>query len=174
MPAENVVPLIEAERIAERVRMLGEAISLDYAERELCVVVVLKGSFMFAADLLRAIQRPLTVDFLAVKSYEDATESSGVVRLTHDLSHPIAGKHVLLIEDIVDTGLTVRFLLETLQMRKPASLRLAALLHKPARARTEVAIDYLGFRIEDQFVVGYGLDHAQRHRNLPYIGVVQP
>jgi hypoxanthine phosphoribosyltransferase len=170
----NVKPLIDAARISERVRALGEAISVDYADRELCVVSVLKGSFMFAADLVRAIDRPLTVDFLAVKSYEDATESSGVVRLTHDLSHTVEGKHVLLIEDIVDTGLTVRFLLETLQTRRPASLRLAALLHKPVRARTEVHIDYLGFRIEDAFVVGYGLDHGQRHRNLPYIGVVEP
>jgi hypoxanthine phosphoribosyltransferase len=165
--------LIEAARIADRVRALGQAISMDYAEREICVVVVLKGSFMFAADLVRAIDCPLTVDFLAVKSYEDATESSGVVRLTHDLSNTVEGKHVLLVEDIVDTGLTVRFLLETLQTRKPASLRLAALLHKPARTRTEVHIDYLGFKIEDVFVVGYGLDHAQRHRNLPFIGVVE-
>ncbi|HKP60986.1 MAG TPA: hypoxanthine phosphoribosyltransferase [Polyangiales bacterium] len=166
-------PLLTTEQIAERVRELGAAITRDYADKELAMVAVLAGSFVFAADLCRAIDLPLSVDFLGVRSYGDSTSTSGVVRITHDLMRLIEGKHVLLVEDIVDTGLTVRFLMDNLQTRRPASLRLASLLNKPGRARVSVPIDYLGFTIEDVFVVGYGLDHAQRYRNLPYIGVVQ-
>jgi hypoxanthine phosphoribosyltransferase len=166
-------PLITADQIAERVRELGASITRDYADKELAMVAVLAGSFVFAADLCRAIDLPLSVDFLGVRSYGDSTSTSGVVRITHDLMRPIEGKHLLLVEDIVDTGLTVRFLMDNLQTRRPASLRLASLLNKPGRARVSVPIDYLGFTIEDVFVVGYGLDHAQRYRNLPYIGVVQ-
>lgn len=164
--------LLSEETIARRVRELGAQIMSDYAGQELAVVAVLAGSFVFCADLVRAIDLPLSVDFLGVRSYGDETTTSGVVRLTHDLTRPIADKHVLLVEDIVDTGLTVRFLMDTFRTRGPRSLRLASLLHKPARARTQVPIDYLGFTIEDVFVVGYGLDAAQKYRNLPFIGVL--
>jgi hypoxanthine phosphoribosyltransferase len=164
--------LLSAETIAARVRELGAEIARDYAGEELAVVPILAGSFVFAADLVRAIDLPLSVDFLGVRSYGDATKTSGVVRITHDLLRPIDGKHVLFVEDIVDTGLTVRFLMDAFRSRSPKSLRLASLLHKPARARVDVPIDYLGFTIEDVFVVGYGLDAAQLYRNLPYIGVV--
>lgn len=163
-------PLLSAETIAARVRELAARITADYAGEEIAVVSVLAGSFVFCADLVRAIDLPLSVDFLGVRSYGDETSSSGVVRITHDLTRPISGKHVLLVEDIVDTGLTVRFLMDMFRTRSPKSVRLASLLHKPARARTTVPIDYLGFTIEDVFVVGYGLDAAQLYRNLPYIG----
>ncbi|MET0388024.1 MAG: hypoxanthine phosphoribosyltransferase [Polyangiales bacterium] len=165
--------LLSAEVIAARVRELGSQITREYAGEELVVVSVLAGSFVFAADLVRQIDLPLSVDFLGVRSYGDETTTSGVVRITHDLVRPIADKHVLLVEDIVDTGLTVRFLLDHVKARAPRSVKLAALLHKPARSRTVVPIDYLGFTIEDVFVVGYGLDAAQRYRNLPYLGVVK-
>jgi len=164
--------LISADDVAAKVRALGAAITRDYRDRDLVIVVVLKGSFVFAADLIRNIGLPLEVDFLGVRSYGDSTETSGVVQITSDLTRTIEGKDVLLVEDIVDTGLTLRFLLDNLATRAPRSLKLAALLHKPARTRTQVAIDYLGFSIEDVFVVGYGLDYAQRHRNLPYVGVL--
>lgn len=164
--------LISASSIASRVRELGAHIARDYAGRDLVVVVVLKGSFVFAADLVRAIQAPMEIDFLGVRSYGDATESSGVVQISSDLSRSVQGKDVLLVEDIVDTGLTLRFLLDNLATRAPRSIKLAALLHKPDRTRVEVTIDYLGFTIDNVFVVGYGLDHAQRHRNLPYVGVL--
>jgi hypoxanthine phosphoribosyltransferase len=164
--------LLSAEVISARVAELGAAITRDYADKELAVVSVLAGSFVFCADLCRKINLPLSVDFLGVRSYGDETSTSGVVRITHDLMRSIEGKHVLIVEDIVDTGLTLRFLMDNLQTRQPASLKLAALLNKPERARVSVPIDYLGFTIEDVFVVGYGLDYAQRYRNLPYIGVL--
>lgn len=165
-------PLIDAEAIAARVTELGAEITRDYAGTEVVLVPVLKGSFVFAADLARQIDVPVSIDFLGVRSYGDGQESSGVVQITTDLSHSIAGKHVILVEDIVDTGLTVDYLRENLTTRQPASLKIAALLHKPARARVPVAIDYLGFTIDDVFVVGYGLDYAQKYRNLPYLAVV--
>ncbi|HET6339114.1 MAG TPA: hypoxanthine phosphoribosyltransferase [Polyangiales bacterium] len=165
-------PLLSTEVIQARVAELGAAITRDYTNKELAIVSVLAGSFVFAADLCRQIDLPLSVDFLGVRSYGDSTSTSGVVRITHDLMRPVEGKHVLLVEDIVDTGLTVRFLMDTLFTRRPASLRLASLLNKPERARVSVPIDYLGFTIEDVFVVGYGLDYAQLYRNLPYIGVL--
>ena len=165
--------LLPADVIAARVRELGAAISADYGSAPLVVVVILKGSFVFAADLVRAIDSPLEVDFLGVRSYGDATESSGIVQITSDLTRSIEGRDVLLVEDIVDTGLTLRFLLDNLRTREPRSLKLAALLHKPARTRVEVPIDYLGFTIPDVFVVGYGLDAAQRYRNLPYVGQLE-
>jgi hypoxanthine phosphoribosyltransferase len=169
----TVPQLLSAETIAARVRELGAQIQRDYAGEEIAVVAVLAGSFVFCADLVRAIDLPLSVDFLGVRSYGDDTSSSGVVRITHDLTRSITGKHVLLVEDIVDTGLTVRFLMDMFRTRSPKSLRLAALLHKPARARVNVPIDYLGFTIEDVFVVGYGLDAAQLYRNLPYLGFLE-
>ncbi len=165
-------PLLSADVIAARVRELGQAITRDYRDRDLAIVAVLSGAFVFASDLVRAIDLPLTVDFLGVRSYGDATSSSGVVQITHDIARSVENRDVLLVEDIVDTGLTVRFLIDTLKTRSPRSLALASLLHKPSRTRAAVDIAYLGFTIDDVFVVGYGLDHAQRHRNLPYLGVI--
>jgi len=136
-------------------------------------VTVLKGSFVFAADLVRAVDLPCRVEFLGVRSYGDQTSSSGGVQITHDLDRSIEGAHVILVEDIVDTGLTMAYLLDNLRTRRPASLEIAALLEKPARTRVPVSIAYLGFTIDDVFVVGYGLDHAERYRNLPYIGVLE-
>lgn len=164
--------LLTQEEIGKRVEALGKAISEDYRGRELVVVGVLKGSFVFLADLVRAIDLPISIDFLAVASYGSGTVSSGVVKLTSDLSQPIEGRHVLLVEDIVDTGLTIQYLLENLRTRRPASLAICSLLEKPARLKTPVEIAYKGFTIDDDFVVGYGLDHGERYRNLPFLGVV--
>ena len=154
-------------------RELGAEITSDYAGKPLVLLGVLKGSFVFLADLVRAIDLPLRVEFLGVQSYGDSTESSGAVRITLDLSRPIEGQDVLIVEDIVDTGLTCRYLLDQIAARGPSSVRLCSLLHKPARTVTPVDIDYLGFTIEDVFVVGYGLDAAQRHRNLPDLRVIE-
>ncbi|HKY35037.1 MAG TPA: hypoxanthine phosphoribosyltransferase [Polyangiaceae bacterium] len=165
--------LLSSEAIQSRVRELGAQIARDYAGKSLALLCVLKGSFMFAADLARAIEIPLRVEFLGVRSYGDDTRSSGVVQITQDLTRPIAGEHVLLVEDIVDTGLTLSYLREQLLARGPASVKVCALLHKPARSVNPVHIDYLGFTIQDVFVVGYGLDHAERYRNLPYVGVLE-
>ena len=170
---ERLVTLLSTEAIGARVRELGAEITREYAGKALVLVCVLKGSFVFAADLARAIQLPVRVDFLGVRSYGVDTETSGVVQITHDLSRAIEHEHLLLVEDIVDTGLTVAYLMDLLRTRGPASVRVCALLHKPARARVEVKIDFLGFTIEDRFVVGYGLDWAERYRNLPFIGVVE-
>ena len=167
----SVTPLIDASEIARRVTELGSEITRDYAGEEIVIVPVLKGSYVFAADLARKIELDVAIDFLGVRSYGDSQESSGVVEITNDLSHSIEGKHVILVEDIVDTGLTVSYLRENLVTRQPASLKIASLLHKPSRTRVAVDIDYLGFTIEDVFVVGYGLDHAQKFRNLPYLAV---
>lgn len=169
-PPARLRTLIEADVIRKRVRELGEAIRRDYVGRDLVVVPVLKGAFVFAADLVRSVDLPMQLDFLAVRSYS-GSESTGVVEITTDLSLPVAGKHVLLVEDIVDTGLTMNYLLENLETRRPKSVRVASLLHKPARMRVAVDVDYLGFSIDDVFVVGYGLDHDQRFRNLPYLAV---
>jgi hypoxanthine phosphoribosyltransferase len=167
-----IKPLIDAGTIAERVAELGAAITKDYLGEEIVLVPVLKGSYVFAADLARHIDLYVAVDFLGVRSYGDGEESSGVVQITTDLSHSIEGKHVILVEDIVDTGLTVSYLRENLVTRQPASLKIASLLHKPARTRVPVDIDYLGFTVDDVFIVGYGLDHAQKFRNLPYLAVI--
>ena len=170
---ERIVTLVDATRISDRVRELGATISADYAGRRPLLVCVLKGSFIFAADLLRAIDLPARIDFLAVRSYGEGTRSSGVVQLVQDLTRPIQGEDVIVVEDIVDTGLTLSHLLELLRMRKPASLKVCALLHKPARAQVAVGIDYLGFTVEDRFLVGYGLDQGEQHRGLPFLGVVE-
>jgi hypoxanthine phosphoribosyltransferase len=166
--------MFSAQQIAERVRALGAEITRDYAGKSLVLVGVLKGSFVFTADLARAIDLPLRIDFLGVRSYGQGTETSGVVQITHDLTRPIEHEHVILVEDIVDTGLTMAHLIDLLGTRSPATVRVCALLHKPGRARVAVPIDYLGFTIDDHFVVGYGLDHAEKYRNLPYIGVLGP
>jgi hypoxanthine phosphoribosyltransferase len=171
---ERLVTMLTQEQIAARVKELGAQITKDYAGRSLVLVVVLKGSFLFAADLCRAIaDTNVRIDFLGVRSYGEGTETSGVVQITQDLSKPIAGEDVLIVEDIVDTGLTIAHLMDLFRTRQPASVKVCAFLHKPARSRVEVKIDYLGFTIEDRFVVGYGLDFAERYRNLPYIGVVE-
>ena len=170
----EVRPLISAERIATRVDELATQITRDYAGRSVVLLSVLKGSFMFAADLARAIDLPIRLEFLGVRSYGDDTKSSGVVQITQDLTRPVAGDDLVIVEDIVDTGLTLSYLREQLKGRSPASIKVAALLHKPARIQREVEIDYLGFTIDDVFVVGYGLDYAERYRNLPYLGVLDP
>jgi hypoxanthine phosphoribosyltransferase len=164
--------LLSSEAIKSRVGELGAQIARDYAGESLVLLCVLKGSFMFAADLARAIEIPLRVEFLGVRSYGDDTRSSGVVQITQDLTRPVAGDHIVLVEDIVDTGLTLSYLREQLLARAPASVKVCALLHKPSRSVKPVYIDYLGFTVADVFVVGYGLDHAERYRNLPYVGVL--
>lgn len=169
---ENVRVLIDAATIADKVRELGARITEEYRGRELVLVPVLKGSFVFAADLARAIDIPMSIDFFGCRSYE-GQESSGVVQTTLDLTRPIEGKDVIIVEDIVDTGLTMAYMLENLETRRPHSLKLASLLHKPARTRVPVDIDYLGFTIDDVFVVGYGLDFDERYRNLPYLGILE-
>jgi hypoxanthine phosphoribosyltransferase len=170
--APEVRPLISARALGTRVRALGRAISRDYAGRTLTLVCVLKGAALFFADLVRAVDLPVELEFIGVSSYAGSTESSGEVRVWTDIAQPLAGKDVLLVEDIVDTGLTAAFLVSLLQARSPKSLALCTLLQKPSRARTRVDIAYRGFVIDDVFVVGYGLDRQGRYRNLPYLGVV--
>ena len=169
----RIVTMLSTEQIAARVRELGEAITREYTGRPLVLVCVLKGSFVFASDLMRAIDLPLRIDFLGTRSYGEGTESSGVVQITQDLSKPIENEDVIIVEDIVDTGLTIAHLMDLLRTRQPRSVKVCSLLHKPARAKVVVNIDYLGFTIEDKFVVGYGLDFAEKYRNLPYIGIVE-
>jgi hypoxanthine phosphoribosyltransferase len=171
--SERLVTMLSEKDIAARVKELGAQITKDYQNRSLVLIVVLKGSFVFASDLCRAIDLPMRIDFLGVRSYGEGTETSGVVQITQDLSKPIAEEDVLIVEDIVDSGLTIAHLMDLFRTRQPRSVNVCALLHKPARARVTVKIDYLGFTIEDKFVVGYGLDFGERHRNLPYIGVVE-
>ena len=155
--------------IAARVAELGAVIARDHAGKPLHLICVLNGAFLFMADLVRTIDLPLTIDFISVSSYGSRTESSGEVRLVKDLDQSLKGKHVVLVEDIVDTGLTMRYLLQYLEGRGPLSLRVAALLSKPSRRLVEVPVDYLGFEIEDAFVYGYGLDVDHLHRNLPFV-----
>ena len=171
--SESLVTMLSAEVIAKRIQELGAELTREYKDRALVLACVLKGSFVFAADLARAIDLPLRIDFVGTRSYGEGSESSGVVQITQDLSRPIEGEDVLIIEDIVDTGLTIAYLVDMMRVRNPRSVKVCSLLHKPARAKIEVKIDYLGFTIEDHFVVGYGLDFAEKYRNLPYIGVVQ-
>ncbi|MEO5859205.1 MAG: hypoxanthine phosphoribosyltransferase [Pyrinomonadaceae bacterium] len=170
----NLEVLFSAERIAARVAELGREIATEYAGKDLVLVGVLKGSSVFHADLMRAIDLPITIDFMAVSSYKDGLKSTGDVEILKDLSNPIRGKDVIVVEDIVDTGLTLARLLEILGSRGAASIKLASLLDKPEpRIKKELKIDYTGFVIPNKFVVGYGLDAAGRYRNLPFIGVVK-
>jgi hypoxanthine phosphoribosyltransferase len=164
--------LLTREQIADRVAVLGEQISRDYQGKDLVIVGVLTGAVTFLADLIRHITVPLELDFVAVSSYGLATKTSGEVRMVKDLGHAVQGKHVLVAEDIIDTGLTLRYLLDTLQARQPAGIACCVLLDKPSRRIVEVPVEYVGFEIEDRFVVGYGLDYAGRYRNLPYLGVL--
>ena len=162
--------LIDAETLGRRVRELAAEISSDYRDRDLALIGILKGSFVFLSDLARALSIECTVDFLGLSSYGHRTTTSGVVQITSDLTSPIEGRDVLVVEDIIDTGLTMKYLLENLSTRKPRSLKVCTLLHKPSRQQVGVPMDYLGFTIEDYFVIGYGLDYADRFRNLPFIG----
>ncbi|HEY8487296.1 MAG TPA: hypoxanthine phosphoribosyltransferase [Limnochordales bacterium] len=166
--------LLDAETLGRRVAELGQAISRDYRGLEPVLVGILKGGFLFLADLLRHITVPVTVDFMAISSYGAGTRSSGVVRILKDLDQSVEGRHVLVVEDIVDTGLTLRYLLDNLASRRPASVRACVLLDKHTRREVEVPLAYVGFSIPDRFVVGYGLDFAERYRNLPFVGVLKP
>lgn len=166
--------LISEEQLAARIKELGEQITADYAGKEILAIGVLRGAVVFMADLTRAIKVPVAIDFMAVSSYGSGTDSSGVVRILKDLDENIEGRHLLIVEDIIDSGLTLMYLLENLKSRKPASIKLCTLLNKPERRKAEVQIDYNGFTVPDYFVVGYGLDFAEKYRNLPFIGILKP
>jgi hypoxanthine phosphoribosyltransferase len=174
MTTSSLKPLIDAEALQARVQELGATIRADFGDETITCIGVLKGSFMFMADLIRAIGGDVRCEFLGVASYHGGTRSTGVVRITHDLRHSIEGQHCLLIEDIVDSGLTMDYLLRMLQVRAPKTLKVVSLLDKPANREVEVPVDYVGFTIPDEFVVGYGLDLGELYRNLPYIGVYEP
>ncbi len=166
--------LFSETELATRIKELGQAITADYAGKEILMIGVLRGAVIFMSDLARAIDLPVAVDFMAVSSYGAATSSSGVVRILKDLDEDVENKHVLIVEDIIDSGLTLNYLMENLWSRKPASIKICTLLNKPDRRKVEVPIAYNGFTIPDYFVVGYGLDFAERYRNLPFIGVLRP
>lgn len=171
--AEHVKVLLTEEEVDKRIQEIGEQISRDYAGKQVHLVCVLKGGSFFMCELAKRITVPVSLDFMSVSSYGGDTKSSGVVKIVKDLDEPLQGKDVLVIEDIVDSGRTLNYLLEMLRDRGPASLRLCTLLDKPDRRVVNVNVDYTGFQIPDEFVVGYGLDYDQRYRNLPYIGVVE-
>ena len=166
--------LIEDDELQRRIAELGEEISADYGGRDLLLVGVLKGAVFFMADLMRRITVPCEIDFMAISSYGASTDSSGVVRILKDLDINIEGRHVLIVEDIIDSGLTLSYLVRTLEAREPASLEVCALLTKPERRQIDVAVRYVGFEIPNKFVIGYGLDFAERYRNLSYVGVLNP
>jgi hypoxanthine phosphoribosyltransferase len=166
--------LIDSQTIEKKVSEMGQRISADYKGKDPVLICILKGALIFTSDLLRQVSIPITLDFIAISSYGVGTSSSGVVRILKDLDSPIEGRHVLIIEDIVDSGLTLSYLCSNLKSRHPASLKTAVLLDKPARREIEFSPDYLGFSIPDKFVVGYGLDYAEKYRNLPFIGVLKP
>jgi hypoxanthine phosphoribosyltransferase len=174
-PADDIAEvLLDAPTIAAKVAELGARIAADYSDKDPVLVSILKGALPFLADLIRQLPIPLSLDFLEVSSYGSSTESSGVVRIMKDLAHPVAGRHVLVVEDILDTGFTLHYVLAHLADQHPASIRLVTLVDKPARRVVPITIDYRGFEIPDRFVVGYGLDYAERYRNLPFIGVLKP
>lgn len=166
--------LISEEQLAAKVAELGARISKDYEGKKLIILGVLKGSVVFMTDLLRQITIPVEMDFMAVSSYGSGTKTSGVVKILKDLDRLIQGYHVLIVEDILDSGMTLSYLTELLRDRSPASIRIATLLDKPDRRKVDIKPDYVGFRIPDEFVVGYGLDYAELYRNLPYVGVLAP
>ncbi len=174
-PADDIAEVLVDERaIADKVRELGARITEDYRGKDLVLVSILKGALPFLADLMRQMPIPLALDFLEVSSYGESTESSGVVRILKDIAKPIEGRDVVVVEDILDTGRTLAYVIEHLRSQHPASVRLCTLLDKPARRIVPIRIDYRGFEIPDRFVVGYGLDYAERYRNLPFIGVLKP
>ena len=166
--------LVTSDQLREEIARIGERITADYAGKDLLLVGVLKGAIMFMVDLARSIDLPVTIDFMAVASYGASTQTSGIVRILKDLDNSIESKHVLIVEDIIDSGLTLNYTLETLRARNPASLRVCALLNKKERRQVDVPVDYVCFEIPDEFVVGYGLDFNQIYRNLPFIGVLKP
>ena len=165
--------LFTESQLNERIRELGEQITRDYEGKSLIVVGILKGSNIFTSDLVRKINIPLKMDFMAVSSYGNATESTGVVKILKDLDRDIEGEHVLIVEDIVDSGLTLRYLKDILLTRNPASVKICTLLDKPARRKENIKPDYLGYEVPDEFIVGYGIDYAEYYRNLPYVGVLK-
>ena len=171
--AEKIKVLISEEEVDARIRELGEKISKEYEGKQIHLICVLKGGAFFMCELAKRITVPVSMDFMCVGSYGDGTKSSGVVRLAKDLDESIENKEVLIVEDIIDSGNTLYYLMDVLRQRKPASLRLCTLLDKPDRRVKDVHVDWTGFEIPDEFVVGYGLDYAQKYRNLPYIGVVE-
>lgn len=171
--SDKINVMYSEEQVAERIRELGQKISEDYAGREVHLICVLKGGVYFMTELSKRITVPVTIDFMSVSSYGSETKSSGVVKIVKDLDAPLEGKHVIVVEDIIDSGNTLHYLLNILKERKPASLALCTLLDKPDRRVVDVAVDYTGFEIPDEFVVGYGLDYAQKYRNLPFIGYVE-
>ena len=166
--------LFSQEQLQARVRELGAQITRDYAGKEVAVAAILRGSYVFMADLTRAIELPITVDFMSVSSYGSGTSSSGQMEIKKDLSDPIEGKELLIVEDILDSGNTLYYLSDVLRARKPASIRICTLLDKPDRRTRPIRADYVGFTIPDAFVVGYGLDYDEKYRNLPYIGILKP
>ena len=166
--------LFSQQQLEERVDQIAQEITRDYAGKEIVLISVLRGSFVFMADLCRRIDLPCTIDFMSVSSYGSGTSSTGQVQITKDLSGDISGKHILVVEDILDSGTTLSYLLKLLEQRKPASIRLCTLLDKPERRVKPVEVHYSGFTIPDAFVVGYGLDYAEHYRNLPYIGILKP
>ncbi|MFL5318933.1 MAG: hypoxanthine phosphoribosyltransferase [Myxococcaceae bacterium] len=170
---KDVDVMIDEPKLQGRIRELGAEITRAYQGKELTLLGILKGSVFFATDLAKAIDLPLTVEFMGVSSYQGGTETTGEVRITHDVQKPMKDRHILICEDIIDTGLTMKFLLENLHARHPASVKIVSLLEKPARAKTKIDIAWKGFVIEDKFVVGYGLDFAEKYRNLPFIGVMK-
>jgi hypoxanthine phosphoribosyltransferase len=165
--------LISEQALQQRIAELGAQVSADYADRNPLLICVLKGGYVFLADLTRALSIRHGIDFMAVSSYGDATESSGAVRILKDLDRDITGRHILIVEDIIDTGSTIAYLLENLRVRQPASIRICALLSKPSRRLAPLDIDYVGFEIPNEFVIGYGLDYAENYRNLRFIGVLK-
>lgn len=164
--------LIDEQKIAQRVKEMGEQITKDYKDSDLIVVGILKGAVVFLSDLIKEIELPLKLDFMAVSSYGASTQTSGVVRILKDLDEEIEGKDILIVEDIVDTGLTLHYLIDNLRSRKPNSIKICCFLNKPDRREVPVNADYKGFDIPDEFVVGYGLDYAEKYRNLPYVSVL--
>jgi hypoxanthine phosphoribosyltransferase len=174
LDADIEAVVVSADEIREKISELAKEIDADYADREPLLVGVLKGAAMFMSDLARALERPSTMEFMAVSSYGSATTSSGVVRILKDLDRDITGAHVLIVEDIIDSGLTLSWLLKNLASRHPASIEIVTLLRKPDASKVEVPVRYVGFDIPNEFVVGYGLDYAERYRDLPYIGRLEP
>lgn len=169
---DRIEVLISQEQIQQKVKELGAQISHDFAGKEMCVIGILKGCFLFMADLIRHIDVPLSCDFLGVSSYGSRTKSSGVVKITSDLTFSVTGKDLLIVEDILDTGLTLSYLMENLRTRKPESVKICTLLHKPSNTVVDIKPDYVGFTVPDRFVIGYGLDFDQYYRNLPFIGTL--
>ena len=165
--------LLSEDVIQKKVKELAEKISSDYKGKELLVVGVLKGSVLFTSDLIKNIKIPCQIDFMAVSSYGNSSETSGIVRILKDLDHEAAGKDILIVEDIVDSGVTLHYLLDYLRGRKANSVEIASLLTKPARRKVELDVKYIGFEVPDEFLVGYGLDYAERYRNLPYVGILK-